>query len=167
MPRSSTIQPWELQPAIQRASLNGHGDGALFATAHLENLEFDPEPLTADMYGVAITSLIRDVRKAVLQRENRGLRIMKAMVAVLVLWTTIAMQVFLIFEFKSLMTQSAVHKIRTTYGEYEAWMYSNHTTLTTLGFQRGVAGFFDEERFETLPPSVSPGSSFPYSWSGA
>mmetsp|Transcript_71480 Transcript_71480/g.225836 ORF Transcript_71480/g.225836 Transcript_71480/m.225836 type:complete len:386 (-) Transcript_71480:65-1222(-) len=119
-----------------------------------EEFEYDPEPLTADLYGVGITSLIRDVRKAVTQKQDLGLRMTKALVAVLVLWTTVVVQLFLISVFRVLVVRSAVHKVRVMYGEYEEWMYANHTKLTKYGYRRGLPGFFDRERFAHLPQDI-------------
>lgn len=119
-----------------------------------EEVEYDPEPLEEDMYGVGITSLLRDARKLVLREGRLCLRCTRASITLLLLWGTIALQAFMIWEFKTLVTQAYVHTIRLAYSDYEAWMYENHTRLTVNGFDRGIPGYFNGERFKDLPEHV-------------
>jgi len=119
-----------------------------------EEFEYDPEPLAQDLYGVGITSLIRDVRKVVLREGRCTLRLTKAFTTVLVLWLTIAMQVFLMYQFKRLITQRSVHDIREDYSEFEEWMYEDHIEVTSNGYGRGIYGHFNADRFEDLPEHI-------------
>jgi len=121
---------------------------------HEEEFEFDPEPLTPDLYGVGITSLIRDVRKVALGEGRCALRIAKAFTTVAVLCLTIAMQVFLMFEFKRLITQRSVHEIRLLYNDFEMWMYEDFTEITSSGFHRGIMGHFNADRFDDMPDHI-------------
>jgi len=119
-----------------------------------EEFEFEPEPLTADLYGCSITSIIRDVRKVVLGEGRSGLRFAKVGITVGVLWLTIAMQIFLMVEFRRMVTKSSVHKIREMYSEYELWMYDRNTETTSNGFHRGIPGHFQIERFSDVPDNI-------------
>jgi len=117
-------------------------------------VKFEPEELDKDLYGVGISALIRDMHKLVMGEGRTGLRTARAFATVFVLWANIGLQLFLMFEFKKLVTSDFVHRIRATYGEYEAWMYENHTLLTVNGFDRGIPGFFNPARFEDLPETI-------------
>lgn len=114
----------------------------------------EPEPLDEDVYGVGISSLIRDVEKITRAEGRMCLRSCRILATSTLLVLTLIMQAFLIFEFKRLVTQGFVHRIRTAYGDYEEWMYENHTTLTANGFYRGIPGHFNPSRFANLPESI-------------
>jgi len=118
--------------------------------------ELEPEPLCEDLYGVGITSLIRDVNKLATARDDGFfcLRVSKVATTIVVLWLTIAMQVFMMVEFKLLVVQSSVHKIRTTYSQYEDFMYDGMVYVNGNGFSRGLPGFFKKERFADLPTHI-------------
>jgi hypothetical protein len=119
------------------------------------HIEFEPEPLDEDLYGVAVSSLIRDIRKFMLGDDQIYLRFVRAAFSVLVLWFILAMQVFLIWQFKLLITQASVHKIRTAYSLYEKWMYEGNVTLSPNGFARGIVGHFNNAKFADLDQVVS------------
>jgi len=140
------------KPADERSEASIYND--LSNPIH-DAVQYDPEPLAEDLYGVSITSFIRDIRKLIIREGRLGLRLSRAAVTISLLWLTIAMQVFLMVEFKRLITQAFVHKIRWSYSEYELWMYDHETTLTANGLHRGVEGHFDPERFDSLPEHIS------------
>jgi len=117
----------------------------------IEEVELEPEPLDEDMYGMGISSLIRDMLDLWGGKGPTGLHIFRALTSVLLLWFVITMQMILISDFKRLVEQRYVHRIRTIYSEYESWMYDDHTVLTVNGFNRGVVGFFNASRFYDLP----------------
>mmetsp|Transcript_51655 Transcript_51655/g.135629 ORF Transcript_51655/g.135629 Transcript_51655/m.135629 type:complete len:352 (+) Transcript_51655:58-1113(+) len=120
-----------------------------------DEFDFEPEPLPADLYGVSISSLIKDVRKLAIRADSVGLRVGRAITTVSTLWMTLMMQVFMIYEFKRLVSSSSVHQIREVYSEYELWMYQGNTTYTDNGYHRGIEGFFNPDRFEDMPSYIN------------
>mmetsp|Transcript_92518 Transcript_92518/g.232647 ORF Transcript_92518/g.232647 Transcript_92518/m.232647 type:complete len:352 (-) Transcript_92518:165-1220(-) len=117
--------------------------------------ELDPAPLNGDMYGVSITSLIRDVWKLATRTDSAVLRTTRVIVTFGVMWLTLGMQVFMMYEFRRLVSRSSVHSVRQLYSDYEQWMYEGKTTITENGFHRGMSGFFNPERFDDLPANLS------------
>uniref|UniRef100_A0A7S2HKQ7 Uncharacterized protein n=1 Tax=Alexandrium andersonii TaxID=327968 RepID=A0A7S2HKQ7_9DINO len=110
-------------------------------------LKQDHEPLPANVYGWAVSMVIRDLiwlHQGTHLRMERAARIANSL---LIIGGTIAMQVFLLFAVSSLLCRKQVHRIRSTYGEYEYLMYPNHTYITVNGFNRGIPGYRKDERF--------------------
>jgi len=113
------------------------------------NLLHDPEPLDEDLYGVGIASLLRDMRWISLG-EHVALRTSRISATIFVLLATMCLQVFLVSEFKRLVTAKAVHSIRDLYDSYEVHMYGNWTWINENGKHRGIDGHFRPERFASL-----------------
>eukprot|EP00414_Alexandrium_minutum_P003037 CAMPEP_0113835706 /NCGR_PEP_ID=MMETSP0328-20130328/9084_1 /TAXON_ID=39455 /ORGANISM="Alexandrium minutum" /LENGTH=311 /DNA_ID=CAMNT_0000804061 /DNA_START=39 /DNA_END=974 /DNA_ORIENTATION=- /assembly_acc=CAM_ASM_000350 len=91
--------------------------------------------------------VIRDLiwlRNGTELRMERAARIMNSL---MIICGTITLQVFLLLAVSRLLCHKQVHKIRSTYGEYEYLMYPNHTYITVNGFHRGFPGYRIDERF--------------------
>jgi len=116
--------------------------------------QYEPEPLDEDFYGMAVSSLVRDVRKFVLG-DRIFMHFVRSAISMLVVWFSVAMQGFLIWQFERLITQVSVHKIRSAYGLFENWMYEGHITLNVHGFSHGIAGHFNKAKFTNLDQVVS------------
>mmetsp|Transcript_51599 Transcript_51599/g.160071 ORF Transcript_51599/g.160071 Transcript_51599/m.160071 type:complete len:358 (-) Transcript_51599:315-1388(-) len=114
-----------------------------------DQVELEPAPLSEDLYGVGIATLLRDSRSIALGRE-RGLRFSRISLTTLLLFGTILMQGFLVFEFKRLVAAHAVHEAREVYDKFEVLMYDRHTTKTVNGFHRGIDGYFNASRFADM-----------------
>jgi len=119
-------------------------------------IDEEPQPLDEDLYGVAITSLIRDLQRIFSKDKTTRvcLRATRATVTAALLIANITLQIYLITEFQQLVTRSFVHKIRTVYGHYERFMYDDMVRVTPNGFSRGDPGFFKPEKFKDLPESI-------------
>jgi len=63
------------------------------------------------------------------------------------------LQVFLLVEFKKLVTQAAVHSMRVAYNKYQGKMYDPPFDTTANGYRRGHPGNFRPERFQELSAS--------------
>jgi len=111
------------------------------------------DPLEEDIYHLAVSSLIRDAVFLTKGEENLALRISRLLVHLLLVMTTIIIQIVLVIQINLFVTPQAVYNIRDSYDKYEFIMYGsqeNHTTLTFTGKHRGKAGYFQPGLFEAL-----------------
>lgn len=116
------------------------------------------EPLTENIYGFAMASLIQDSADLNVHPRHcchslRALRIFGALLLSVVMFS---MQIFLIVEAKKLITPKQVSTARKVYGKFERTMYFNvtenksHTWETANGFPRGYDGYFNASNFALL-----------------
>lgn len=115
-----------------------------------EIVEHDPEPLDEDLYGIGITSLLRDTRRLASSEGRFCLRASRLSATSLLLIANMMLQVFLLVEFKKLVTQKAVHSMRVAYDEYHEAMYDPPFDITKHGYRRGRSENFRPERFNTM-----------------
>jgi len=111
------------------------------------------DPLTEDIYHLAVSSLVRDAVFIVNGSGKLGLRISRLLVHLFLVMATICVQIMLVVQIKMLVTPQAVNSIRESYDQYEFIMYGSqetHTTLTVNGKHRGKPEYFQPELFETL-----------------
>lgn len=110
-------------------------------------LHVEHEPLPANVYGFAMSMVIRDLiwlRHGSRVRLERVARITNSF---LVIGGTITLQVFLLLAVSRLLCAKSLERIRSTYGEYEYMMYPNQTYITINGFHRGIAGYRQDDNF--------------------
>jgi len=65
-----------------------------------------------------------------------------------------------LWQLMTMVTSVATKDARESYDKYEMWMYGNSsgsTTLTENGYHRGVDGYFDIKRFDTMDQDVKDG----------
>jgi len=125
-----------------------------FIVHNEEFWEHDPEPLDEDIYGMGITSLLRDTRRLAMGSEGRlCLRISRLLATALLLLLNVALQLFLLYTFKRLVTAGSVHSIREAYDDYQGAMYDSPLDTTVNGYRRGRPENFHPEHFQGLPES--------------
>lgn len=116
--------------------------------------------LDEDTYGLAISSLIRDIMMIVNGEGTPALRLFRLMLSLGLVLGNIAIQLFLLVQIKTFCTFKAVHDIQETYDKYEFLMYGSeesHTTLTSNAKHRGLPEFFRPEVFDKLPEELKDG----------
>mmetsp|Transcript_3480 Transcript_3480/g.7034 ORF Transcript_3480/g.7034 Transcript_3480/m.7034 type:complete len:349 (-) Transcript_3480:464-1510(-) len=114
-----------------------------------DHVKPDPESLSEDLYGAGIAALLRD-SLSISQGKSPLLRISRISITTVLLFLTIVLQAFLVWEFKRLVTAYAVHEAREAYDKFETTMYEGHTTQTVNGYRRGIEGHFNPDRFADL-----------------
>jgi len=115
------------------------------------------EPLTENIYGFVMASLIKDSADVYLHPEHcwhslRPIRIVGAFVLCSIMF---GMQAFFVIEAKRLVTPNDVKRARIVYGAFEDVMYTDnngtkHTWNTTNGYPRGYDGFYNVTNFEKI-----------------
>jgi hypothetical protein len=110
--------------------------------------------LEEDLYGFAITSLLRDTWRLVSGTGNRCARAGRLATTLMLINLTFAMSAFLVYSMKRWVTPHTVLEVRALYDRYELWMYANHTHLTVNGFNRGISEYYQLERFSSLDEEV-------------
>jgi len=115
--------------------------------------ERSSSPLDEDMYGLAVSLLVRDT--AVLEAgEGHGLlRQLRFALVFLLVFMHKALQVFLVFQVLRLVTPKAMQTSRSNYDKFEWHMYGedpSHFKILPDGTRRGLPGFFQPELFDTL-----------------
>jgi len=117
--------------------------------------EHDPEPLDEDLYGIGITSLLRDTRRLAMGSEDHRfwIRVSRLLATTSLLAANVALQLFLLYTFKELVTAAAVHSMREAYDSYQQAMYDPPLDITVNGYRRGRPENFHLERFQDLPES--------------
>mmetsp|Transcript_58022 Transcript_58022/g.168333 ORF Transcript_58022/g.168333 Transcript_58022/m.168333 type:complete len:408 (+) Transcript_58022:229-1452(+) len=108
--------------------------------------------LDQDLYGVSIASFLRDMRKVIIERGNLCLRISRLVVTILMMLMLVALQFYLVIMMKVKVCPAGIEHMQDLYDKYEVHMYSGHASETADGHFRGIDGFFDAKRFETLEP---------------
>jgi hypothetical protein len=135
----------EMRDALERSAGDNESDGD-------ESVCQVGEPLGEDLYGASITSLLRDLHSA-WQRPKDAMyciRLFRLSATMLLLTLTVGFAVFILGETKLMITPDIVENMREVYSRYEHWMYNNHTRRTVHGYQRGIPGYFNPERFSNL-----------------
>jgi len=120
-----------------------------------KDIELPLEPLPESIYGFAIASLIQDSLQIHAHGAMGSLRPLRICSAFLLCMLTFTIQCLLIVETKKLVTPTDVKHVREVYGKYEHTMYQddkgvNHTYVTENGYDRGIAGYFNEGNFDKL-----------------
>jgi len=111
------------------------------------------DPLEEDIFHLAVSSLVRDAVFVANGEEHLALRISRLLVHLLLVMTTIIIQIVLVIQINLYVTPQAVYNIRNSYDQYEFVMYGsqeNHTTLTVNGKHRGMPAYFQPDLFESL-----------------
>lgn len=111
------------------------------------------EQMDEDTYTFAVASLTRDAQRVAQGNPKTFLFVARACFAVVLLIMTIGIQAGLVLQVKWYVTPQQVDSIRGAYDAYELHMYGgveSHTTLTVNGKHRGIPGYFEPKRFETL-----------------
>lgn len=133
-------------------ALMGHKGQA--GESHCEKpIPLEPDPLTQDLHGLAITSLVRDMNRAVAGSEALYVRTSRMGVTLVVLIFSMVLQVYLLVQMKTLVTSEAVAEIRSLYDKYEVVMYGSNTSRmehTPNGYKRGIAQYYDPQNFAKL-----------------
>lgn len=140
-------------PNEENASADLGGPGTAQAAFVEKETTCNPEGLREDIYGMGISAIIRDSQRFAKKTELWALRGSRLAITIMVLVFTMTLQVFLLFEMKTLVTSVSTREARDTYDKFEGWMY-NTTTLSVNGFRRGVIGDFQPDKFATLDPDV-------------
>mmetsp|Transcript_43654 Transcript_43654/g.95193 ORF Transcript_43654/g.95193 Transcript_43654/m.95193 type:complete len:432 (-) Transcript_43654:124-1419(-) len=124
-----------------------------------EIMELENLPMPEDMYGFAITSLIRDSRMIASAKGSSCLRQSRLLTSQIFILACIFTQAFLLMQTKLLVTSMHVHEIRDLYDTFESTMYGeegtgsfmeSHMTKTVNGKHRGIAQYFHPENFDKL-----------------
>lgn len=121
-----------------------------------EPLHCLPEPIDLDykdMYGLAVSAVVRDMRSCVVSHKSAAVRIGRLAVTMLTLMTVLGLQIFMLQSAETLVAASAVGSIRKLYDRYEVVMYGNNKSRmvrTTNGYYRGRGEFFDADNFKLL-----------------
>jgi len=118
-----------------------------------EEIEHKAEPLDEDLYGIGITSLLRDTRRLASSEGKYCLRISRLTATSMLLVANMLLQAFLLAKFNTLVTQAAIHNMRVTYDGYQEAMYDPPLDITVNGFHRGRRENFKPERFQQLSAS--------------
>merc|ERR1740130_2493514 len=154
-------------PPVEGAEGNTDGDGGVGGAdehnfGQMQEREFvrRPEGLDEDIYGMCICSVVRDSQRFAMKTELLGLRLGRMLMSLLVVAFTMTLQCCILWQLMTMVTSVSTKDARESYDKYEMWMYGNttgSTTITVNGFHRGVDGFFDLKRFETLGDDVKDG----------
>jgi len=128
-----------------------------FPIDDVEHEERMSAPLDEDMYGLAVSLLVRDT--AVLEAgEGHGLlRQLRFALVFLLVFLNKALQVFLVFQVLQLVTPKIIQTSSKNYDMFEWHMYGrneSHIKILADGTRRGLPGFFNKTLFDTLSPIV-------------
>jgi hypothetical protein len=121
-------------------------------------LEIPPDSLPENIIGFAIASFIRDYYQLVTTDKSPGISAMRLLRLALVFGiaaSTFALQAFIIYETKQLVTPPYVQSIRTAYSDYQNVTYRDddgtpHLTYTKYGGLRGIHGHYNHNHFQAL-----------------
>lgn len=113
--------------------------------------------LDPDLFGLSICSLVRDFHLLAKQKGDPINRYARVCTSFILLFTCLAIQVFLLSQVKHFVSAKAVHDIRIAYDKYEEVMYGGHVTIavaTPTVERRGIGGpsgkFFNASAFSEL-----------------
>jgi len=110
--------------------------------------------LEQDMHGVVLCAVVRDIHSLATTSINPA-RIARVSLTMVIFICTLYIQIFLLYNIKVFVSAEKVHDIRIDYDTFEKHMYGEkHTTLTMKGKHRGIPGYFDPSRFESLPEDM-------------
>jgi hypothetical protein len=110
-----------------------------------------PTPCEDDVFMMSVALISRDWQALAKGVANPGLPLYRMAFSVVLLVTTITMQMMLLWGTKAFVTPQAVASIRDSYDKYEQHMYSNHTrVLEATGKHRGLPGYFNASLFDQL-----------------
>lgn len=109
--------------------------------------------LMEDAYSLCICRVILDTAQSS-DDCSTVLTACRLLYALLLVVINVALQVFLIEHIVSLVVPFRIDPIRNSYEAFERHMYAGHTTLSANGEERGVHGYFDPARFDTLDEDV-------------
>jgi hypothetical protein len=129
------------------------GDGSEGSGGEKEaekDIEFVPSPPDEGVYGMAVASVIVDSRRMSLRDMNGCRYLCRLSLVLLIVLFTVGLQMYITIMTKWIVTPNAVRDIRASYGDYEKHMYDGHTYLTAYNHHRGIEGFFNISRFETI-----------------
>lgn len=116
-------------------------------------------PIHVDIFGAAVSSLIRD-SNVLAKGESSGRNSIRAFRVICSMggcWLHMALQSYLVYMSGIVISDLVVRDFRKEYDAYEVHMYGNHsnaTYLTETGFHRGNEQYFDPKRFITFDSSL-------------
>jgi len=114
------------------------------------------DPLDMDLYGLVISTLVRDISRLVTQSDALFLRTTRMAVSLLCMAFSFLLQVYILEEMRQLVAGPSVKSIRQVYDNYEIIMYGNdtsHMSKTTNGYHRGSDAYWDRRNFNKLSQS--------------
>lgn len=121
-----------------------------------EPLHCKPDPIDLDfkdMYGLAVSAVVRDMRSCVVSHKTAAVRVGALAVTMLTLMTVLGLQIFMLQSAETLVAASAVGSIRQLYDRYEVGMYGNNRSRmvrTSNNYYRGREEFFDADNFRLI-----------------
>jgi len=117
----------------------------------LRTTEFEPTS-----YDATLVITIKDCHSIKAQQHlGFGLHVARMMAALLLLWSLITIQVYLLGQIKIFVASPAVRSIRKVYDQFERHMYNGQVKESDYGFALGIGGphgiFFDPMAFQSFP----------------
>jgi len=113
-------------------------------------LNEEDESLQANVYGWAVSMVIRDAVWFHHGTHLGCLRLARSINSIVVAFGNIFLQVFLLLGVWRLLCRPQRHKIQDAYNLYEYLMYPNHTVINNDGHYRGIPGYRQDERFQLM-----------------
>lgn len=108
-------------------------------------IQWPNEVLDPDTFGLAISTLVRDLHLIARKKGSRANRIGGLLTTFFLLFSCISIQIYLLSQVKHFVSAKSVHDIRRTYDDFENVMYDGHTYVyrdLPIVERRGIGGPF-------------------------